>query len=86
MMELYKTEKITARSGCFPILVQIRCFIALYWVLLAAIELPPCAVHALDPRPFGAGSVFRAAGPDDRDDGAANAHEPHAARPGAGKK
>jgi YidC/Oxa1 family membrane protein insertase len=39
MMELYKTEKINPMGGCFPILVQIPVFIALYWVLLAAIEL-----------------------------------------------
>ncbi|HTQ77935.1 MAG TPA: membrane protein insertase YidC [Burkholderiales bacterium] len=39
MMELYKTEKINPLGGCFPILIQIPVFIALYWVLLAAIEL-----------------------------------------------
>ena len=39
MMELYKIEKINPLGGCFPILVQIPVFIALYWVLLAAIEL-----------------------------------------------
>ncbi len=39
MMELYKTEKINPLGGCLPVLVQIPVFIALYWVLLAAIEL-----------------------------------------------
>ena len=39
MMELYRTEKINPLGGCLPILVQIPVFIALYWVLLAAIEL-----------------------------------------------
>src|SRR5258705_12703578 len=39
MMELYKTEKINPLGGCFPILVQIPVFIALYWVLLASVEL-----------------------------------------------
>ena len=39
MMELYKTEKINPLGGCFPILIQIPVFIALYWTLLAAIEL-----------------------------------------------
>src|SRR5258707_6716705 len=39
MMELYRTEKINPLGGCFPILVQIPVFIALYSVLLAAIEL-----------------------------------------------
>ncbi|TMH19742.1 MAG: membrane protein insertase YidC [Betaproteobacteria bacterium] len=39
MMELYKTEKINPLGGCLPIVVQIPVFIALYWVLLAAVEL-----------------------------------------------
>jgi YidC/Oxa1 family membrane protein insertase len=39
MMELYKAEKINPLGGCLPILVQIPVFIALYWVLLAAVEL-----------------------------------------------
>jgi YidC/Oxa1 family membrane protein insertase len=39
MMDLYKTEKINPLGGCLPIAVQIPVFIALYWVLLAAVEL-----------------------------------------------
>ena len=39
MMELYRTEKINPLGGCLPILVQIPVFIALYWVLLASVEL-----------------------------------------------
>src|SRR5947208_14852948 len=39
MMELYKTEKINPLGGCLPIVVQIPVFIALYWVLLGAVEL-----------------------------------------------
>ena len=39
MMEMYKTEKINPLGGCLPILVQIPVFIALYWVLLSAVEL-----------------------------------------------
>lgn len=39
MMEMYKTEKINPMGGCLPILVQIPVFIALYWVLLASVEL-----------------------------------------------
>jgi YidC/Oxa1 family membrane protein insertase len=39
MMKLYKTEKINPLSGCLPILVQMPVFIALYWVLLEAVEL-----------------------------------------------
>ncbi|TMG85781.1 MAG: membrane protein insertase YidC [Betaproteobacteria bacterium] len=39
MMEMYKTEKINPLGGCLPIVVQIPVFIALYWVLLGAVEL-----------------------------------------------
>ncbi len=39
MMELYRTEKINPLGGCLPILFQIPVFIALYWVLLASVEL-----------------------------------------------
>src|SRR5690606_26366952 len=39
MMELYKTEKINPLGGCLPIVVQIPVFIALYWVLLASVEI-----------------------------------------------
>jgi YidC/Oxa1 family membrane protein insertase len=39
MMELYKTEKINPLGGCLPIVVQIPVFIALYWALLASVEL-----------------------------------------------
>jgi YidC/Oxa1 family membrane protein insertase len=39
MMELYKQEKINPLGGCLPIMVQIPVFIALYWVLLSAVDL-----------------------------------------------
>ena len=39
MVEMYKTEKIYPLGGCLPIVVQIPVFIALYWVLLASVEL-----------------------------------------------
>jgi YidC/Oxa1 family membrane protein insertase len=39
MMELYKTEKINPLGGCLPIVIQIPVFIALYWVLLASVEM-----------------------------------------------
>lgn len=39
MMQLYKEEKINPMGGCLPILVQIPVFIALFWTLLAAVEL-----------------------------------------------
>lgn len=39
MMELYKKEKINPVGGCLPIALQIPVFLALYWVLLASVEL-----------------------------------------------
>jgi YidC/Oxa1 family membrane protein insertase len=39
MAEMYKTEKINPLGGCLPIVIQIPVFIALYWVLLAAVEM-----------------------------------------------
>jgi YidC/Oxa1 family membrane protein insertase len=39
MMQLYQEEKINPMGGCLPILVQIPVFIALFWTLLAAVEL-----------------------------------------------
>ncbi len=61
MMEMYRTEKINPLGGCLPILVQIPVFIALYWVLLSAVELRHAPWILLDPRPVGAGPLFRAA-------------------------
>lgn len=39
MMKIYQEEKINPLGGCLPILVQIPVFIALYWVLMGAVEL-----------------------------------------------
>ncbi|MCA3017942.1 MAG: membrane protein insertase YidC [Rhodocyclaceae bacterium] len=39
MMALYKAEKVNPLGGCLPIIIQIPFFIALYWVLLGAVEL-----------------------------------------------
>ncbi|MDR2365821.1 MAG: membrane protein insertase YidC [Zoogloeaceae bacterium] len=39
MMKLYQSEKVNPLGGCLPILVQIPVFIALYWVLLGAVEM-----------------------------------------------
>lgn len=38
-MELYRKEKVNPMSGCLPILIQIPVFIALYWVLVEAVQL-----------------------------------------------
>ncbi|MGO4448560.1 membrane protein insertase YidC [Phyllobacterium sp. TAF24] len=39
MMELYKTEKINPIAGCWPIVIQIPVFFALYKVLYVTIEM-----------------------------------------------
>ncbi len=39
MMRVYQEERINPLGGCLPILVQIPVFIALYWVLLASVEM-----------------------------------------------
>ena len=39
MMELYKQEKVNPLGGCFPILIQMPIFIALYWTLMESVEL-----------------------------------------------
>jgi YidC/Oxa1 family membrane protein insertase len=39
MADLYKKEKVNPLGGCMPILLQIPVFIALYYVLIAAVEM-----------------------------------------------
>lgn len=39
MMRIYREEKVNPLGGCFPIVVQIPVFIALYSVLLATVEM-----------------------------------------------
>lgn len=39
MMELYKTEKVNPVAGCWPVLLQIPVFFALYKVLYVSIEM-----------------------------------------------
>lgn len=39
LMNLYKTEKVNPMSGCFPLLIQIPVFFALYKVLFVTIEM-----------------------------------------------
>ena len=57
MMKIYQEEKINPLGGCLPIVVQIPVFIALYWVLMGAVELrqAPFALWITDlsrPDPF----------------------------------
>ena len=54
MMELYKKEKVSPMSGCWPIIIQIPVFFALYKVLFGTIEMRHAAVLRLDPGPVGA--------------------------------
>jgi YidC/Oxa1 family membrane protein insertase len=39
MMRIYREEKVNPLGGCLPIFVQMPFFIALYWVLLASVEM-----------------------------------------------
>ena len=39
MMRIYREEKVNPMGGCFPIIIQIPVFIALYWVLLSSVEI-----------------------------------------------
>ncbi len=39
MMKIYREEKVNPIGGCFPIMIQIPVFIALYWVLLSTVEM-----------------------------------------------
>jgi YidC/Oxa1 family membrane protein insertase len=39
MLRIYREEKVNPMGGCFPILIQIPVFIALYWVLLSSVEM-----------------------------------------------
>jgi YidC/Oxa1 family membrane protein insertase len=39
MMELYKKEGANPLGGCFPILLQMPVFLALYWTLMESVEL-----------------------------------------------
>ncbi len=38
-MRLYKSEKVNPLGGCFPLLIQMPIFIALYWTLMESTEL-----------------------------------------------
>lgn len=39
LMSLYKKEKVNPAGGCFPMLLQMPVFIALYWVLMESVEI-----------------------------------------------
>ena len=39
MLKIYREEKVNPMGGCFPIMIQIPVFIALYWVLLSSVEM-----------------------------------------------
>ncbi|NMH60627.1 membrane protein insertase YidC [Alteromonas ponticola] len=39
MMDLYRKEKVNPMGGCFPLLLQMPIFLALYWVLMESVEL-----------------------------------------------
>ncbi|WEF12114.1 membrane protein insertase YidC [Pectobacterium actinidiae] len=39
MMALYKSEKVNPLGGCFPLLIQMPIFLALYYMLMGSVEL-----------------------------------------------
>ena len=39
MMRIYREEKVNPMGGCFPIMIQIPVFMALYWVLQSSVEI-----------------------------------------------
>ncbi|MFP1726796.1 membrane protein insertase YidC [Lonsdalea quercina] len=39
MMALYKAEKVNPLGGCFPLLIQMPIFLALYYMLMGSVEL-----------------------------------------------
>ncbi|MCF2947202.1 membrane protein insertase YidC [Paraglaciecola aquimarina] len=39
MMKMYKEDKVNPMGGCFPLLLQMPIFLALYWVLLESVEI-----------------------------------------------
>ncbi len=39
MMALYKAEKVNPLGGCFPLLIQMPIFSALYYMLMGSVEL-----------------------------------------------
>jgi hypothetical protein len=85
MMRIYREEKVNPMGGCFPIMIQIPVFIALYWVLLSSVEMRNAPwigwIHDLS----GARPVLHPAAADDGHLAAADRAEPRAARPDAGQ-
>ena len=61
MMRIYREEKVNPMGGCFPIMIQIPVFIALYWVLLSSVEMRNAPWIRLDPRPVSARPVLHPA-------------------------
>ena len=63
MMKLYKDNKVNPMGGCFPLLLQMPFFFALYSALIDSIDLWQRALYLLDERPVHAGHrahAFRA--------------------------
>ena len=78
MMKMYREEKVNPLGGCFPILIQIPVFIALYWVLAVQRGNAQRALDGLDHRSVVARSLLHPAAGDGRDD-----HDPDRAQPAA---
>jgi YidC/Oxa1 family membrane protein insertase len=85
MMKIYREEKVNPMGGCFPIMIQIPVFIALYWVLLVQRRDAQCALGVVDPRPVVAGPVFHPADRHDPDHAVADGAESGTAGSDAGQ-
>jgi YidC/Oxa1 family membrane protein insertase len=85
MMRIYKTEKVNPMGGCFPIVIQIPVFIALYWVLLSSVEMRHAPWIGWITDLSRTGPLVHPAGRDDAHLAVPDLAQPDAARPDAGQ-
>ena len=85
MMQIYKEEKINPFGGCFPILVQIPVFLALYWVLLEKRRTQTGGLYLLAEGFIQQGPVLRPAGHHGRNHAYPAKTQPRAHGPHAGE-
>jgi hypothetical protein len=68
MMELYKAKGVNPASGCVPMLLTLPGAVRVLLDAVGRHRAARRAVHPAGPRPLGARSVVRLAGPHGRDD------------------
>ena len=64
LMDLYRSKGVNPASGCIPMLLTMPVLLAFYGVAVRSDRAARRAVHAVDSRPVGGGSVLRDADPD----------------------